>query len=81
MLINHTKLDCKQDFRDALDEMISKNGYQNKVDILRYKSWNDDYIHDLNHLYLVDRLHLNEKGYAKLDSAIAAVIVSSVAKE
>ncbi|MBO5629377.1 MAG: SGNH/GDSL hydrolase family protein [Aeriscardovia sp.] len=81
MLLNSTPLDCKQMFRDALDDMISKNDYQNKVDILRYKSWNDDYIHDLTHLYLVDRLHLNEKGYAKLDSAIAAVIVSSVAKE
>lgn len=81
MVLNSTPLDCKQMFRDALDEMISNNDYQNKVNILRYKSWNNDYIHDLNHLYLVDRLHLNEKGYAKLDSAIAAVIVSSVAKE
>lgn len=81
MLVNNTQLDCKQMFRDALDEMIYKNGYQQKVSILRYKSWNNDYINDLNHLYLVDRLHLNEQGYTKLDSVIANVIISSISEE
>lgn len=80
MLINNTPLDCKQMFRDALDEMINENGYQNKVNILRYKSWNHSYTDDLNHLYLVDRLHLNGQGYAKLDSMIAEEIISAIGK-
>jgi len=81
MLINSTPLDCKQMFRDALDEMIRENGYLGNVSILRYKSWNDNYLNDISHLYLEDRLHLNENGYSKLDSAIVEEIISSVAND
>lgn len=81
MFINNMPLDCKQIFRDALDEMIRESDYQNKVTILRYKSWNNDFISDLNHLYLVDRLHLNEQGYNKLDSVIAEIIESNIAEK
>ena len=80
MLINNTPLDCKQMFRDALDEVIRDNNYQNKVSVLRYKLWNNNYKNDLNHYYLVDRLHLNEHGYSKLDSVIAEEIISSIDK-
>lgn len=81
MLVNNTPMDCKQMFRDALDEMICINGYQQKLSILRYKAWNNDYINDLSHLYLIDRLHLNEQGYIKLDSVIVNIIISSLAEE
>ena len=74
MLINHTKLDCKQDFRDALDELINEKGYNDKISVIRYKSWNNDYENDLNRLYLNDGMHLNEKGYLVLDSMIAKTI-------
>ncbi len=74
MLINHTKMDCKQDFRDALNELITEKGYHNKVSIIRYKSWNNNYEHDLKRLYLIDGMHLNEKGYNTLDSIIAKEI-------
>ena len=76
MFINNTPLDCKQKFRDALDELIREKEYQNKVSIIRYKSWNNDYHQDLNLLYLDDGLHLNKHGYVKLDSIIAKEIVS-----
>lgn len=40
MLINKTPLDCKQLFRNTLDEMIAKNNYTKKVSIIRDLSWN-----------------------------------------
>ncbi len=71
MLINHTKMDCKQDFRDALNELITEKDYNDKVSIIRYKSWNSDYEEDLKTFYTNDQMHLNEKGYTVLDSMIA----------
>lgn len=76
MLINGTKMDCKQDFRKALDELIQKNGYQGEVSIIRYKSWNNNYKNDLKNYYNDDQMHLNEKGYFILDSIIANEIIT-----
>jgi len=76
MFINGTPLDCKQLFRDALDEIIQEKGHADKVSIIRYQSWNNDYINDLITFYIRDGMHLNEKGYAKLDSAIAHTIIA-----
>ena len=76
MIINNMPLDCKQIFRDALDEMIRRKEYQNKVCIIRYKSWDNDYYNDLSQQYLNDGLHLNEQGYSELDSVIAKEIIS-----
>ena len=81
MLVTDTPMDCKQMFRDALDELIREKGYQDKVSIVRYKSWNNDYSNDIKLLYLDDGLHLNEQGYAKLDSAIAKEIISLIVHE
>ena len=75
MLINRTNIDCKQTFRCALNELIEKKSYQNKICIIRYKSWNNNYEEDLNNLYLDDQMHLNESGYTALDSVIAKEIL------
>lgn len=75
MFINNTPMDCKQLFRDALYELVGKNRYQDKVSIIRYKSWNNDYHYDQEHLYLKDGLHLSEHGYTILDSVIANEIL------
>ena len=75
MFITGTTIDCKQQFRDALDDLIQKKGYTNKISIIHYKSWNNNYIHDLNTIYKEDEMHLNHKGYAVLDSVIAEEIV------
>lgn len=74
MTINNVPLDCKQLYRDALDDLIHKEGYQDKVSIIRYRSWNHDYYNDLNNLYLNDGVHLNNYGYSVLDSMIAKEI-------
>ena len=76
MFINNTPVNCKQLFRDALDELIIKKGYQSKVSVIRYQSWNKDYLIDLQHLYLEDGMHLNNKGYTALDSIIAKEILT-----
>ena len=77
MRVTGTPMHCKQIFRNALDELVREKGYQNKVCIIRYKSWNNDYLNDLKQLYLDDGLHLNEQGYAKLDSVIAKEIIKT----
>lgn len=74
MIINNTPLDCNQIFRDALNELIREKSYQDKMDIIRYQSWNNDFLNDQRELYLDDGLHLKEKGYAKLDDMIAKSI-------
>ena len=76
MIVNKTPLDCKQLFRKALDDFIQEKKYSDKVNIIRYQSWNNNYLNDLNTLYLKDGMHLNEKGYAKLDSVIAHTIIT-----
>ena len=75
MFINGTTLDCKQSFRDVLDELIYENSYRNKVSVIRYKSWNDNYHDDLKLLYQGDGMHLKDRGYARLDSVIANEII------
>ena len=75
ILINRTDMDCKQQFRDALNELIKENGYQDKVSVVRYLSWNRNYKQDLKNLYIDDQMHLNENGYLLLDSVITNVIL------
>lgn len=75
MLVNRTDFDCKQQFRNALNELIQAKGYQDKVSIIRYKSWNNCYQDDLKELYIEDQMHLNEKGYSALDDLISKRIL------
>lgn len=68
--INGTPINCKIEFRKALNKLISEKKIKDQVKIIRYKAWNSHFSEDLNTLYKEDGLHLNEKGYAKLDSCI-----------
>lgn len=74
MLVTGTPINCKEKFRQAFNELIREKSYGNKISIIRYKSWNSNYSEDLNNLYSKDGIHLNENGYAKLDSCILAII-------
>ena len=58
--------------------MVVNSTYQDKVSIIRYKAWNNDYANDLIHLYVSDQMHLNEHGYHILDSIIATEIISLI---
>ena len=75
MFINNTPLDCRQNFRQALDATLKEDGIKNNVSILRYLSWNGNGDKNMNTLYNKDGLHLNERGYAKLDSCIAKICI------
>ena len=76
MFINKTPLDCKQLFRNALDEVIIKNNYTKEVRIIRYLAWNDQSAKDWEMIYQDDGIHLNRKGYVRLDSCIAEACIS-----
>ena len=80
MKINNVPLDCKQMFRDALIELIHEKNYQDKVSVILYKSWNNNYSEDLKNLYLNDGVHLNDYGNEVLDSIIAKVIINKIQK-
>lgn len=75
MYLNNTPIDCREQFRKVLDTLISENKYQNEVSIIRNQSWNDNFPEDLHHLYVKDGVHLNDKGYSKLDSIIVNEIL------
>ena len=76
MYINNMPLDCKQLFRNALDELVNTKEYQDKISIIRYQSWNNDYNNDQQRLYKGDGMHLNDNGYQILDSTVANEILT-----
>jgi hypothetical protein len=80
MLINRIPFNCKQIYRDALDELIHNKNYQEKVSVIRYNSWDKKYKEKHCVLYRIDGIHLNEYGCTKLDSVIAEVIVTNFLK-
>lgn len=72
--ITGSQINCKQTFRNTLSDLVNDNG-EWKLSILKYQEWNSDYQNDLKSYYLSDGMHLNKKGYAKLDSCIALHII------
>ena len=77
MFVNSTPLDCKQQFRYALKELVNNKSYNDKISIIRYQSWNSDYNNDQQKLYQGDGMHLNDDGYQILDSVIAKEILTT----
>lgn len=74
-IVNGTSVNCKNDFRQAFDNLLKEKDYKNKIQVIRYTTWNSDYTKDQRNLYEGDGVHLNEKGYAKLDSCIVETCV------
>ena len=77
MFINDTGVDCKQLYRDTLDSLLTHKEYHDKVHIIRHKFWNKDHLNTLHQLYVSDGMHLNNRGYAILDSMIANAIITN----
>lgn len=73
--VTGTPINCKKEFRKALDELLSEKKYGEKVQVIRYKAWNDNFADDLKNYYKGDGIHLNDKGYTKLDSCIINICV------
>ena len=78
--INGCPLDCKDLYRNTLDNLIFEKNYKNNVSILRYRTWNNNFLQDQQELYLNDGMHLNENGYIVLDRAIASEIAKLILK-
>lgn len=72
--VTGSQINCKQTFRNALSDLINENS-EWKISILKYQEWNSDYQNDLKLYYLSDGMHLNKKGYNRLDSCIALHII------
>ena len=75
MLFTGTQINCKQTFRNALVGLCNDNNYHNKISILKYEEWNNDFQNDIKKYYLDDGMHLNLIGYKKLDSCISHHII------
>lgn len=78
--INSCPLDCKDLYRNTLNNLIIEKNYKENVSVLRYKIWNNNYLKDQQELYLSDGMHLNDHGYLILDRAIATEIAKVIFK-
>ena len=74
-LVTGTPINCKKEFRQTLDNLLLEKQYGRKVQVIRYKTWNSNYADDLKNYYERDGIHLNDKGYAKLDSCIVETCI------
>ncbi len=72
--------DCKmydvRPYSEALLDSLAARGLAGKVLTVRKEQWNADGADDSRGLYLADRIHLNARGYAALDSCLAATIAA-----
>lgn len=74
LFLTGSQINCKQTFRNTLSDLINDNN-EGHISILKYQEWNSNYQNDLKSYYLSDGMHLNKKGYARLDSCIALHVI------
>ena len=76
MYVTGSSMDCRNEYRQALRAMLRKEFTPGQVLVLGYDQWPSDALHDTSDLYRKDRIHLNGKGYALLDSCLAHIITT-----
>ena len=57
-----------QTYRTALDNLIEQSGWQDSLVYIELNKWIPE--HNYPYLYQTDGIHLNRKGYQKLDSCL-----------
>lgn len=76
--VRSTMTGCKMyqfgGYRDALYLMLVNEGLMDKVVYVSMSSWNDASPDIDQNLFLSDQVHLNRRGYERLDSSIAVAI-------
>jgi lysophospholipase L1-like esterase len=77
MQVTGASLDCKQEFRNSLKNLVSEKCLH-QATILYYHEWNNKYHQDLQSYYLSDGMHLNTVGYDRLDKYIANLIIQQI---
>lgn len=70
MLITHSPLDCRREYREAMRQVLADEHLTDKVLVVSNQQW------DMTH-YVADRMHLNSQGYKALDSCIVSCILQS----
>ena len=78
MLLTWSKMDCIEDYRKELLELIEEQHWDEKVIIVKHEDWNLHGYKDHRGLYDAGLMHLNEKGYLVLDSCIAQKIMDYI---
>lgn len=64
------------EYREALYEMLQKEGLSDKVVYVPMAEWNGEGFEVNPQLFFEDRVHLNNEGYHKLDECISAAIAN-----
>ena len=80
ILITSTPLNCKKLYRETLQSLITENKEFEEAEIIHSFEWNAYSHDDHNDIYVADGMHLNDTGYARLDSCISVHILSKVRK-
>ena len=65
-------------YRDALFQMLVNERVMDKVVYVSMKNWNDVSPDIVPNLFMSDQIHLNRRGYEKLDSCIAIAIAKDL---
>lgn len=78
MLVTWSKMDCIEDYRKELLELIDEQHWEKQVVIVKHEDWNVDGYKDSRGLYDAGLMHLNQKGYLVLDTCIARKITSYI---
>lgn len=78
MVLTWSKMDCIEDYRNELLDLIEEQHWNKQVIIVKYEDWNVDGYKDHRGLYDAGLMHLNEKGYLVLDTCIAQKITSYI---
>jgi lysophospholipase L1-like esterase len=65
-------------YKQDLQSMIREESLDGKVLIVSDSEWNPKGFIDPRNMYLDDHIHLNERGYALLDSCVASHIIDDV---
>lgn len=80
--VRSTMTGCKMyqyaGYRDALYRMLVNEKLMDKVVYVSMKDWNDASPDINSNLFMSDQIHLNRRGYEKLDSCIAIAIAKDL---
>ncbi len=71
MVCNHSSFDCREDYRQALAEALHAERLAQQVLMVTHTIFE-------NRHFTEDRMHLNDKGYAVLDSCIVRQIANDI---
>ena len=73
-LMTHCRMYNYHEYRDALHKMLQDEQLMNHVLYVPMNEWNGNGVEINQDLFLSDKIHLNKKGYERLDMSIASSI-------